>query len=364
MTDKLDKFTRAIKVLYEEQGNILAGGKKGLDQFLFSVDDFYLSANFAIDDLIVNPHGVSFRNRDEQSHVRPYVAGTGMVYEVPHVSEKTPISEQLMDAIVAGVESTGDFNSILQSKVARIMNQHVAAHTATRWKLALDTLRTGKFSPKGLGGQNIGLEIDFGRNAGLSKTYNFTAVKANVDEALGELYAAYRSQGGSQEAVCIIAGSDWITEFQKDEDVLARMQANSANVLIRQSLMPPELENVQGLYLLAEYLIPGTLTRAYICGYEPRYQFIPYAGASAVPFMPSDEAVIFSIADTRFRVFRGVDALGSGDTKKREFGEIVFDSFVTKDPVTEWLRSQSRFAFIPGNVNATAVCKGTFGTAS
>ena len=362
--DTLEKFTRTAKVFYEEQGNILQGGKLGIDQFLFGVDDLDTSANFTLDNLIVNPHGVSFRNRDEQSHVRPFENGSGKVYEVPHVSEKTPISETLMDAVVAGIEATGGLDVATQSKVAKIVNQHVAAHTATRWKLALDTIRTGVFSPTGLQGRDIGLQIDYGRDASLSITYDFTAVGANVDEALFELYDAYRNQGGNQEAICIVAGSDWLTEFQKDEDVLTRMQANAANILVRQALMPPELRNVQGLYLIAEYLIPGTLTPVFICGYQPRYEFIQYAGASATAFMPSDEAIIFSIGDPRYRVFRGVDALDGSGNKVRTVGEIVFDGFVTQDPVNEWLRSQSRFAFVPGNVNRTGKSKGTFTAAS
>ena len=62
----------------------------------------------------------------------------------------------------------------------------------------------------------------------------------------------------------------------------------------------------------------------------------------------------------RYRVFRGVDALDGNGKAVRTVGEIVFDSFNTKDPVTELVRSQTRFAMVPGNVNRTAQSTGTF----
>ena len=92
MADTLDKFTRTLKKLYEETGNMLLGSKKGIDQFLFDIDDMDTSANFALDQLIVNPEAVAFRHPDEESHVRKYSTGSGKIYEVPHASEKTPIS--------------------------------------------------------------------------------------------------------------------------------------------------------------------------------------------------------------------------------------------------------------------------------
>jgi hypothetical protein len=356
----LDKFTRTAAAYYAERGNILEGGKLGIDRFLFNVDDIDTAADFRLDQLIVNPHGVAFRHRDEQSHVREYEAGSGEVYEVPHVSEKTPISERLRDAVVAGIESTAGMGIHEQRRITQIIDQHSAAHTATRWKLALDTIRTGIFSPLGLNGNSIGLEIDFGRDASLSITYDFTAVGATIDAALKELYDAYIAMGGNPMEVCIIAGSQWIQKFQSDEDVLERMKANTANILVRQSLMPPELRNTQGLYLVADYLIPGTLQPIYLCGFQPRNKFVAYPGATAEDFMPTDEAVIFSVQDPRFRVFRGVDALTAGGAKVRTAGEIVFDSFVSQDPVTEYLRSQTRFAVVPGNIDRTGRSVGTF----
>lgn len=364
MASTLDKFTRSMKMLYQELGNVAEAGKIGIDKLLFNVDDMDTVSDFTLDSLIVNPHAVSFRARDEQSHIREYQAGSGTVYEVPHVSEKTEISERLRDSVVAGVESTSGISTHDARLMTNIINQHTVAYSTTRWKRALDVIRTGVFYALGLNGNSVGLDINFGRNASLDITYDFTTASASIDEALKDLYDAYMDAGGNPSGVVVIAGSNWLSEFQNDTTVMERMQANTANVIVQQSIMPPELKNTQGLYLLATYLIPGTLTPIYLCGFRPRYQFIAYPGATEEPFMPVNEAVIFSLDDPRYRVFRGVDALSGPGQRIRTVGEIVFDSYISNDPVAENIRSQTRMAFVPGNVNRTARSTGTFPTAS
>jgi hypothetical protein len=126
--------------------------------------------------------------------------------------------------------------------------------------------------------------------------------------------------------------------------------------------MPPELLNTQGLYLVADYLIPGTMTPIYLCGYQPQYEFKRLKNGTEEPFLPDDEAICLSVNDSvfRYRIFRGIDAFDTGGSRIRTVGEIVFDSFTEKDPIEELLRSQSRLAFVTANINRTAVCVGTF----
>ena len=59
-------------------------------------------------------------------------------------------------------------------------------------------------------------------------------------------------------------------------------------------------------------------------------------------------------------VGRGIDALNDSGGKIRVSGEVVFDTYVSFDPVAEFLRSQARIAFIPGNVDRTGRSTGTF----
>lgn len=260
------------------------------------------------------------------------------------------------------MQDNAGFDANKAKLMADILVEHTVAHTITRWKLALDVFRTGKFSPKGIKGRDIGgLEIDFGRDSSLSTTYDFTGVGATIDLALKDLIDKYRAKGGNTANVCILMGSKWLAKLESDDDVLVRMQANTANTLIRMNLNPPEFMNVQGLNYIGEYRVPGVAFPVSILTYEQQDQFTAYVGASAVDYLPADEAIIFSSSDKRYRVFGGIDALNDAGKPVRVQGaEIVFDSFFKPDPVAEMIRSQSRYAFVPANVDHIAISTGTF----
>jgi hypothetical protein len=354
----LELVLRTVKKYYEKIDGQLAAGKIGIDKFLFNTDDLDISAQFALDKMIVNPQGVSFRKPGESSHVRPFNNGTGHVYEVPHISEKTPITEYDRDQIVAGLESTSSQSANAALRVNKIVTQHIAAHYVTRAKYAIDTLRTGKFTPRGMGGHDIGLEIDLDQDSGNDITYDFTETGAKIDTALQNMYDVYTAQGGNPSDVVVILGTDWYKEFFADDDVREWMQSNTANILLEQSMRPSEIMNTQGLYRVATYR-PGTISAMDICVINMGNKFVPYLGASAVDFFPTDEAIMFSASAPRYRVFRGVDAVDN-DRIVRAVGEIVFDSFIDKDPIQEYIRTQTRVALIPANINQVVRCTGTF----
>lgn len=361
MANSSNKFLSTSKVFYKEIKNVLMGGEIGIDKFLFGIDDFSPSSEFQLDRLITSPVGVVFRHKDSESHIRPYVPGKGIYYEIPHASEKTPISEQLRDSVVVGASENADFASNEAGRYQQIIQDHTIGHMVTRWYLALQTIRTGKFSPTGVSGADIGgLEIDFGRDASLDITYDFTGVGATIDLALGELIDAYRAKGGSMNNACVLMGADWLNALETDDDVMVRMQANAANNIIELNMTPPAMRNTKGLFIVGRYRVPGRLFSVTLLGYSPDDQFTAYSGATAADYMPSDEALIFSTSDTRYRVGRGIDALNDSGKAIRVSGEVVFDTYNSKDPVTEFIRSQSRIAFIPGNVDRTARSTGTF----
>lgn len=360
MADTLDKFTRTIKVFYEEITNKLQGGKQGIDKLLFPTPDADESASFSLDSLMVAPHGVVFRKRGEQSAVRPYEPGLGNIFEVPRASEKTPISEELRDSVIAGIESTGAVSAHQARLLQQIIEQHVSAHTATRWKLAIDVLRTGAFSPIGYNGLDIDVDISFGRAGGCSVTYDFTGAGATIDTALKELVDAGKAYGLPYDNLVCIMGMDWVSAFEAASATQDRMIANTANVILEQNLVAPELLNTQGLYVIARYRVPGTARTVTLCAFSPTDQFIQYKGAAAADFFPATEAILFSLSDRRYNVMRGVDALDDGGRIRRAVGEIVFDSFRGNDPVTEYIRSQARYAFIPANPNHMIRSVGTF----
>jgi len=361
MSNTSNKILSALKEFYQEINNEVMGGEKGIDQFLFLLDNRSTEAEFNLDKLVVQPHGVAFRHPDSQSIVRSYTPGTGIFYDIPHASEKTPITEKLRDSIIAGASGTG-FSESNARLMSQIMVEHTVAHTTTRWKYAIDTMRTGKFTPLGAQGDEIsGLEIDFSRDASLDITADLTDSDVDFDVAMKALYDAYRAKGGNPANLTVIMGTDWLYEMQTTDDVLTRMQANAANVLIRQNMNPPKYMGVNGLYFVGEYLIPGTFSMVTILGYEPQDTFVAYKGATAEVFFPTDEALMFSSGDKRYRVFGGIDALDDSKRAVRVAGsEIVFDSYNSFDPVTEFIRSQTRLAFIPANIDHVARSTGTF----
>lgn len=360
MAGTLGIVTRTSKVLYERISNTLRAGRQGIDKLIFSIPDMDTSAEFAIDSLIVSPWGVSFRNAGEQSAVREYKPGTGKILEVPRTSEKTPITEGLRDSVIAGIEETSS-QSMHQVKLLNdILKQHESAHYQTKCKLAIDVIRTGIFSPLGLGGNSLGLEYNYGRESSQNKTYDFTAAGADIDTALGELYDAYRLLGANPSNIVAILGDQWLKEFEEDTSVLAKMQNNPLNLTVESRMVPPELMNTQDLYLVGRYRIPGKATPIWICTYSPEDKYTGYKGATATAFFPTDEAVMFGLGAQRYRVFRGVDVLDDAGKAQRVVGDLVFDSYTTEDPVQTWLRSSTRYQYVPGNINHTARSTGTF----
>jgi hypothetical protein len=356
----MELFSRTVKELFEKIYNSATNGQAGLDSFLFGTENADTSAAFALDQLIKKPHGVTFRKAGENSAVRPYTPGVGQVFEVPRTSEKTPISEKLRDAVIAGNEAIASFASNETNLFRQIVQEHTVAHNVTRWKLALDTIRTGKFSPYGLNGEDIGLEINFSREVALDKTYDFTAVGAKIDTALQELYDAFVAQNGVRQNMVLIMGKKWLAQFESDSTVQKRIEANTSNILLQQNMMPPLLANTFGLYQVSRYRIPGRVAPVWICAYEPEGLFTAYKGATAQDFMPDDEAVMFALGGVRYKVLRGVDVYNDGRQVVRSVGDIVFDSFTTDDPIATYLRSSARYAFVPGDVNETARSTGTF----
>ena len=356
----LDRFLRTAKVLYEDVRNKAEAGKKGIDEFLFNTDDFSTSAEFTLDQFIKNPHSIVFRTPDEESHIRPFTPGVGQVYSIPRASEKTAISEQLRDSVVAGIEATANFNDHNVKMIEKIIENHVVGHTIARWKLALDTIRTGIFAPTGIGGVDLNLAIDYGRAGSQTVAYDFTAAGANIDAALKTIYDAGSLQGMQKGNRVIILGSDWLTEFETEDDTRLKAMANTSNVLLEQNMMPPELQNTQGLYLVGRYRIPGCVGPVWLTAYEPEIGFVGTAGAAPEDFMPADEAVMISLNSPRYSVFRGVDFYGAGGSVQRDVGEIIFDTYTQSDPIAEVFRGQTRYAFIPGDINKTVRGIGTF----
>jgi hypothetical protein len=356
MAAGIEVLTRGLKRYYEQ---FRAQEQNGVDRLLFGVPDEDTTAAFSLDRLIDDPYGVSYRDPNTQSIVREYNAGTGSIYAVPRTSEKTPIDEELRDAAIAGLESTTGWSAHHAKLMQDIIKQHVAGHNMTKWKQALDVIFDGEFYAKGTNGNDINLDIDYGRASANELTHDFTASDTFAiayQEFLDQLLA----QGSPVSNLVMVLGSDWINEFSTDTDVLAQLDANSVNQRLMQDMMPPQLRNAHGMHVIATYRAPGSVAPAYICTYQPGTQYKAHKGASASAWITSTKAAMFSLDSPRYRVLRGVDAFDDSGRVTRAVGDVVFDTYHEDDPIIDFARSQSRHVFVPGNINHTVVSTGTF----
>ena len=353
-----ETLSRSAKLNYEEYKLLNPG--KGIDEFLFPTPDNTENASILLDRYISSPYGVAYREPGSKSVIRQFVNGSGMLVSPPVVSEATPIDSETKDLVLSGAEPTESYMAKVDRLVSRIRAQHTEAHNMTRFKQAIDVIRTGVFSAKGVGGKDLGLDITYTRDAGNSLTYDFTATGATMFAALKTVEVQARAQGTPLANFVAIVGSDWADKFMTDTGVQAYMQNNNNNSLLEANMMPAQLQNVDGLTVLARVRPVGMIMPVWVCTYQPATQYVAYKGATAAPWIPSTEAIFFSLADTRYRVNCGVDVLDDNGKAMRVVGDVVFDTFTDNDPVEEYFRSQRRNTYVPANANHTFKCVGTF----
>lgn len=349
----IDTLLRTGKILYEKK---YLKGSKQLFQAIFKNEDSDTSASVLLDEYIESEYAVAYRDKDNQAHLRNYSPGSGTLYEVPVASEKTVIDEALRDEAVEGVGVTAGFGTAQMRKTDKIIGGHDLAHKMTKNKQAIDMLRTGVFYAKGINATDIGKNEDFARDAGNELTANFSSV--SIDVALTAINAQLDAQGCPDGNRAVILGQSWRTELQTDTSVLTKMQANTANVLVEQTINPPIWNGIEGLRWIGRYLPAGSLSPLDLFGYNPGFPYKEKRGATGEPWIPANEAVAWSFDSPTWRVYRGVDVVNNGSIE-RAVGEVVFDDFVSNDPVAENLRSTTRHIFLFGNINHTVRSTGS-----
>lgn len=345
--------------LYSE--TYFANPRRQIWETLFPRPNVNLASEFSLDKLVRDPHGITYRNKDAQSKIRHYKPGTNTMIKIPRASEKTPVTEDMRDTVVVGKTGTTSFDENKMELGVQIAEDHIEGHVMTKNKQAIDVLRTGIFEAPGEDGVDIGLDLDFGRAAGNSIAYDYTAVGATYSEATNEQLAQYISNKGAPRSNIIqLCGQKWLSAYASDENVLNAAQNNNVNQLQQANMIPPELLGTQGLIVHGVYRSLDMVTNVWVCSYSPGVQYIAYEDATAADWVPEDEAIMFSLDSLRWGVQRGVDVLDAQGKAARAVGEIVFDNFTSSDPVTEYFRSQTRHAFVPARINHTVLSTGTF----
>lgn len=351
----LETVTRAAKQFYEQY---FLQAPNSLDKLLFSEVDSDPSSDFVLDELTSNQAAVVYRERDNQSHVMPFKNGSGLKIDIPRASEKTPITEELADQVIAGIEANSPQAQHQAALVEKIIKQHVQGHNMRKIKQALEVIFDGEFSAPGIDGSDLGLGIDFGRAASQEITHDFTATDT-ILTAITEMVEQARATGTPMQDLVMFLGSDWITELNTDTTFLEYMQANANNPLLQSPRVAQMLNGTQGAYAIANVRPLGAIAPVTLVAYAPGTQYYAYPGAAAADWITSTKAALVSLADQSWRVYRGVQAI-SGNQVIRTVGEIVFDSYHENDPVTDFLRSQSRHMYVMGDIDHTVVSTGTF----
>lgn len=354
-----DLITRTATRLYEER-HLSAAEGPGIETLLFRNMDEDLSASFRLDRYISSPYGISYRNPTNQSIIRQFVPGTTELIEVPRASEKTPIDEELRDAVAVGNEATVSQVQQMAKNVDQILGDHVEGHNMTKAKQALDVVRTGIFPAKGDNGADLGLDYDHTRSVSNALTYDFTAGGATMNEALVNMANRLDATGTPKGNRAVIMGSDWLSQWGSDSGIIEIMKANSVNQILAQQMFEQQFGGINGLYVVAQYRPVGANAPFWILSYEPGVDYVAYKGAAAAPFIPATEAIALSLNDRTWNIKRGVDALDDMGGYRRASGDLVVDSFTTDDPVCTFVRSQTRHIYLYGNIDHTLKSTGTF----
>ena len=355
----MDLITRTAKTFYKEKHMISSQGA-GIETLLFSTPNESTSAGFRIDKLISSPHGLTYRNATNQSVIRHFVPGTSTLIKVPRESEKTPIDEDLEDAVAAGQEATDSEMDNVAANVENIVEELDEGAAMTRAKQALDTVRTGVFNAKGVKGSDLRLDYDHSRDAGGDLTYDFTAGGATMSEAIVNISNRLDDKGAPLTDRYVIMGATWRAQYGADSGILELMKANAANIILTQQLFNQQFGNIIGLSVIAQFKPAGGSSPFWILSYEPGVEYIAYEGAAGAPFIPLTSAIAGSFADKTYNVKRGVTAFNDAGKKVKVVNNLVVDSFTDNDPITTWVRGQVRHIYIYGNIDHTIESVGTF----
>lgn len=351
-------LTRNARRLYEEL--FLQGSMRGIDELLFPILDSDNSATFLLDKIVQTPYGITYRNQDNESNVRTITPGKGYTYTVPTSTNKTAITEAMRDMAQAGVEIDAGRAMHEAALLRSIVAEHTAGHNMTRYKQAIDVIRDAKFYARGVAGVDIQEDITYTRAGAMSTTYNFTTPGNTMAKILAAMLKLLKGKNCSMSGIVILMGASWLDKYGSDTSIQDNKETNSANVLVIQGMFPTMLGGVEGLTVLGQCRPAGCIAPITVCDFSPGYDYVGYKTSASAPWIPDNEAIMFSLQSPRYTIQRGLTILNAANKPVSANGRIVFDSFVENDPVAEYIRSGTRHAFVPANCDHTCRCVGTF----
>jgi len=348
----VEVVTRIAKELFRAGAGL---NQKQLYMALHPVVRKTYNAGFQLDRYIGTPTAMRTIKIGEPSVTRLFTPGKGEVFTPEINSEKTPIDQELTDAVLAGFESTAQLDKIseLISEIINSETGFAAANAMQRNKAAIDLLRLGIFQTYDKDG--TAHQLDFNRDGTLATTYDFTAGGATIDEALTEMITLLSGFGCPKGNLGIIMGKSWLDNFESDTAVLSKLTAYNGSFI---NLIPPQFQGVDGLNVIGTYRPAGSLSSITIMGYQPQWDYRVNAAAAA-PYLPDVEAVMFNLSAFAPQINTGIPIKNEKGKIEIVNGDLVIASDVSADPACEYIIGKSRYAFMRF-VNHTCKSVGTF----
>ncbi len=346
-------ITMLAKLFYDE---IYLQNEKQLYNLLFPIEDTSTAASFQLDDYIQEVHAAAYRIRDTDGQMVEYQAGSTTEITVPQGSTLTAITEELIDAITVGLNPNTPIDEQYRAKLQKIVQKFVAMWNMTHNKQSITLFETGIFSAPGENGEEIGLELAFGRAAGNNIIYDATAVGATFSEAIIFCQTTMIDDGLPRGQQFAFLGNEWESFYREDPDVIAWLKEKP---VIPE--FPEALKGYEGVDSYEYLKLPGMKDGIWLLFYAPGLPYTPKKGAASEPWITPENMIMGSFLDPRYDINRGVNVVDrAGTDLEIVAGRINFDYFVDFRNKTRYARANVRKALMAANIDRTYVCNGTF----
>jgi hypothetical protein len=336
-----NNLTTQLKIFHEERPARLAD----FVELMFPQKRMFESEKVPVDKLLPTGALAGYRPRGGASNILGYNPGEGLEGRPPIIGIKTPINEELASAVTVGMEVNAPANQQLLQKYVYIQDQHEDSIYNTIAKQAADILLTGKFTPVDDKGVAVGDVVDYGRDAALTISGDYSKSGGSLDQ-IAAAYKALKKFGVPTAGLFVLVGSDVMSRLQGEEKFLDLLKMQGLNA--GKNWVSPD-NRVVGT-IIKNCLMPGAAVPMTILSFDEYYA---NATGALTPFIPPKAVIVSSFNSPRFACYGGV-FIAENNNGRIYTGDIVSDRFWRKDPDELVLRSQSRPLLIPANVNHTA----------
>ncbi|MDR3341808.1 MAG: major capsid protein [Treponema sp.] len=330
-------LTRALKLVFQESSPPL----RDFLRLFWPTVRTYDTAEIPADTVVSSKKIARYREVNAGSNIFAYIPGKGAVYDPANLDESTPITEKLARAVTAGLESNGPAHQQIVEKAAQIQRNHDAIILSAIVKQGIDIMVNGTFQPKGKNGVNIGSLFDYDRD--LDNT-----IPANADPvaALQLAWDQYKKKGGASNNAFALMGPMVLSALEQSAAFKEALKLQGLNAgysrLVGDNRVVADI-------IPGGFKLPGRAARITLLSFDESYED---ESGEFIPFMPPKGIIISSFNAPRVQAYGGIFLVNNfTGSAKMVRGELVSDSFWTKNPDAYIFRSQSRPVLVPGEID-------------